>query len=100
MSFMSLVLAVRIFHLRAQLRKGPVCGRIFGGHQAGYGGLIEKDGKTLIVCAAPLCNYEAGALNALNGHPVVVFSRTVPSRRSTSSPAPPAADRAPGSHRA
>lgn len=60
-----------------------VCGRMFGGHQAGYGGLIEKDGKTLIVCAAPLCNYEAGALNALNGHPVVVFSRTVPSRRST-----------------
>lgn len=56
----------------------PVCGEMFGGHEVldrQTGALIREDGQAFAVCTDPQCSYEAGARNALAGHPIVLRAR-------------------------
>ncbi len=64
----------------------PVCGEMFGGHQIlrhSTGALVGEDGQAFAVCGNPLCSYEAGARNALAGHPIVF---RLARRRTTEAP--------------
>ncbi|MES2950271.1 MAG: hypothetical protein V4858_17140 [Pseudomonadota bacterium] len=46
----------------------PVCGREFGGHEAGYGALISVDGQRAnIVCDDPECSHDAAVMNMSRG---------------------------------
>ena len=47
----------------------PVCGRDFGGHEAGFDALVAEDGKSAqIVCGDPQCSHDAAVLNTARGH--------------------------------
>lgn len=49
----------------------PICGKYFGGHETANiftAGLVAEDGHAYGVCPDPQCSYEAGILNAANGH--------------------------------
>ncbi len=51
----------------------PVCKRMFGGHEAGFGALVSEDGKSArIVCDDPQCSHDAALLNIHRGHPQFV----------------------------
>lgn len=49
----------------------PVCGRMFGGHEVRHAVALIDAGQC--VCPDPQCIYEAGVLNALDGHSAVMI---------------------------
>jgi hypothetical protein len=49
----------------------PICGRMYGGHEIANvhtAAIIGDDGKARVVCPDPMCSYEAGVRNTINGH--------------------------------
>lgn len=47
----------------------PVCHRMFGGHEAGFGALIAEDERSARgVCDDPQCTHEAAIQNMARGH--------------------------------
>lgn len=54
----------------------PICGEMFGGHEAGQAS-IKSNGHNLVICYDRGCHFSAGYMAAIDGLPLTTEKRVL-----------------------